>query len=106
MAPSPDTFLADTFGHPTVAKVVYKGVNLPLLLRSSMRGQFSYWGTQTNRATFRLTKNENNYNRARFNPDPDEVFQETLDYFQEIQNILKSVDQKEATKNTWLRLSS
>ncbi|KAK0121710.1 hypothetical protein ONS95_009995 [Cadophora gregata] len=95
-SPHKRSSLAGHFEGLTVTKSAYKTINLPKLLRNTVRSKFT-----SPKAKFTL-KPDLLYDYFRFTPDPDEVFAESVSYFGDVWKLLQDLKEKDDSYEQYL----
>jgi Fic family protein len=87
-SPHKRSSLAAQFEGLHISQIAYKTINLPTALKKTFRVNFP------SRAKLTL-KMDPMYDYNRFTPDPEEVFQESIGYLEEIQAVVSSLQEKD-----------
>ncbi|KAG4421629.1 hypothetical protein IFR04_005248 [Cadophora malorum] len=95
-SPHKRTSLEGRFEGLTVKEPVYKTINLPQLLRNTIRFKL-----KSPKARFTL-KPDLLYDYFRFTPDPDEVFAESASYYGDVWQLLQDLKEQDDTYESYL----
>jgi len=90
ISPHKRSALEAQFEGLSIAKTFYKTVNLPKILRDTIRAKLN------SKAKLTL-KIDPNYDYYRFTPDPDDVFSESVKYLNEIQRLVVDLKDQDIT---------
>ena len=72
----------------SIAKTIHRTINLPKVLRNTFHAKLA------SKAKFTL-KMDATYDYNRFTPDPEEVFEESIDYFEEVTRLIGELKEQD-----------